>query len=108
MPHVTKAALSAILDNAKQHGVPELTTAKHMREGNRLVVNQASAYGPLCEHKEFHCLGGSKATIGILNLFSFLHFAFKAGGSLYETMKDWVGPLGVILYTDGQPFGPQS
>lgn len=100
MPHVTKAALSAILDNVKQHGVPELTTAKHMREGNRLVVNQASAYGPLYEHKEFHCLDGSKATIGILHLFSFLHFAFKAGGSLYETMKDWVGPLGVILYTD--------
>eukprot|EP00438_Fugacium_kawagutii_P025109 Skav213458 [mRNA] locus=scaffold837:805945:808133:- [translate_table: standard] len=100
VPHVTKAALAAILDNVKQHGVPELASAKHMREGNRLVVDQACAYGPLHEQRQFQCLDGSKASIGILNLFSFLHFAFKAGGSLYETMKNWDGPLGVIIYTD--------
>ena len=100
VPHVTQAALSAILGNVKQHGLPELSSEKHMREGNRLALDQASAYGPLHEHREFQCLDGSKVKIGILNLFSFLHFAFKAGGSLYETMRSWAGPLGVIFYTD--------
>ena len=100
VPFVTKSAFSKILDHVKSQGVPDFHTAKHMREANRLAINKACAYGPLHLEKEFLCTDGTMAKVGFLNLFSFMHFAFQAGGSFYQVMKDLEPPLGLIIYTD--------
>ena len=99
-PYVSKSGLEGILDHLRKHGLPDLTLAKHMREANRQIIQEATGYGKLLNHKNLTTIDGGTISIGFLNIFSFLHYAFKQGGALYHAMKPMQGPLGLIFYTD--------
>lgn len=104
VPHVSKSSLESILKYVDKHGLPERLDAKAMRDANRALLADADAYGPLLVHQDVVCMDGSTLKVQFVNLCSFLHFAYKQGGSWYNCMKTLLesnaGPLGLCLYSD--------
>lgn len=99
-PYVSKSALEGILSWAKQNGELPLASSKHMREASRATFAGANAYGPVLVEKEVLMADGSKMSLPFLNLHSFLHAGYSAGGALFELLKDVAGPAGLALYSD--------
>ena len=75
-----------------------------MREGTRAGLSQWSGYGPLLLEHELVCKGGSRKCVTLVNLLSWLHGAYKAGGGwhglLKQTMATHHGPLSLVFYSD--------
>jgi len=46
-PHCSASALSEILKDIRQHGVPDLTDRASMRKGRDQVAEYATQYGPI-------------------------------------------------------------
>jgi hypothetical protein len=99
-PYVSKSALEGILSWVKQNGELPLASSKHMREANRATLAGANAYGPVLVEKEVLMVDGSKMSLPFLNLHSFLHAGYSAGGALFELLKDVAGPAGLAQYSD--------
>ena len=100
VPYVTKSALEGILTWVQKNGPVPLATAKHMREANRATLAAASAYGPVLLEQKVKMQDGSTMSMPFLNFHSFLHAAYKAGGALFDLLKEVTEPLGLCLYSD--------
>ncbi|CAE7315069.1 unnamed protein product, partial [Symbiodinium sp. CCMP2456] len=64
VPHASKSALSAILAEVAEEGVPELHQAHHMREATRMVLQQNRLYGPMLDRCTF-VASASKSKSGL-------------------------------------------
>ena len=104
IPHTSKSALEKILKHIKDEGLPELDNSKQMREGCQMVLNNMQGYGPLLlEHQLVTSTGGLSKVI-LVNLLSWLHGAYKAGGGFHALLKSTMacnpGPLSLLVYAD--------
>ena len=113
VPHVSKQALESILKYVDKNGLPEKRTAKDMRNASRCVIQLADGHGPLLVHQDIAMQDGSSIKVEFLNLCSFLHFAYKAGGGFYRAMSqmlDKTDKLSLVFYSDevcpGNPLAP--
>ena len=104
IPQTSKSALEAILQTIKDEGLPELTTAKNMREGCKAALGQLNGYGPLLLEHKLHALDGGIKTVKLVNFLSYVHGAYKAGGGFHtllkKTMAEHNGPLSLLVYAD--------
>ena len=104
IPLTSKSALEAILQNIKKEGLPELTTSKNMRQGCKAVLEQMNGYGPLLLEHNLHAWDGSICQVKLVNLLSYIHGAYKAGGGFHawlkKTMARHNGPLSLLVYAD--------
>jgi hypothetical protein len=104
IPQTSKSALEAILQNIKDDGLPELTTAKNMREGCRVAMEQMNGYGPLLLEHRLHGVDGSIKKVKLVNLLSYIHAAYKAGGGFHTLLKKTLAkhnsPLSLLVYAD--------
>lgn len=114
VPHASKSALSAILAEVAEEGVPELHQAHHMREATRMVLQQNRLYGPMLDRCTF-VASASKSKSGLkhpgalmVNVASLLAAAFGQGGSFTQLVKETHArvpcsmerPWQFVLYTD--------
>ena len=100
VPYVSKSALESILTWVQKNGPTELMTAKHMREATRATLAAAGTYGPVLVLKPVVMCDGSHKELPFLQFHSFVHAAYKAGGALFNILKDVAGPVGLVLYSD--------
>ena len=104
IPLTSKSALEAILQNIKKEGLPELTTSKNMRQGCKAVLEQMNGYGPLLLEHNLHAWDGSICQVKLVNLLSYIHGAYKAGGGFHALLKKTMarhnGPLSLLVYAD--------
>lgn len=104
IPHTTKASLQAILNCIKDDGCPDLSNAKHMREGCKAALDQFCGYGPLLLNHSLVCKSGQKKTVALVNVLSWLHGAYKAGGGWFTLMKQAMASnqstLSLVFYAD--------
>ncbi|CAE7259090.1 unnamed protein product [Symbiodinium sp. CCMP2592] len=109
VPHVSKSALSAILAEVAEEGVPELRQAHHMREATRQVLEQSSLYGPLLDRCCFVSKKGLQQPGALMvNVASLVAAAFGQGGSFTQLVKTTYArvpcsmerPWQFVLYTD--------
>ena len=75
-----------------------------MAEGCQEVIQNMSAYGPLIAHHKVMAKTGVEKTISLVNLLSWIHGAFKAGGGFYallkQTMNKCDSALSICMYAD--------
>ena len=104
IPHCSKSALHKILHYVKEQGVPDMIYPHQMAEGCQEVIQNMSAYGPLIAHHKVMAKTGVEKTISLVNLLSWIHGAFKAGGGFYallkQTMNKCDSALSLCLYAD--------
>ena len=103
VPHVSKQALESILKYVDKNGLPEKKTAKDMRTASRGVIDEADGHGPLLVHQDVLLQDGSSIQVQFVNLCSFLHSAYKAGGGFYRAMSQMLestDQLSLCLYSD--------
>ena len=111
-PHVSKSALECVLKYVGKHGLPEKNSARDTRTANQQIIAGADGYGLLLVHQDVLMLDGSNIKVQFLNFCSFVHSAYKAGGSFFKAMNamldacaggDGAGgdkPLGRCIYSD--------
>ena len=107
VPHVSASALSAILNEIKESGVPELGNRKQIMEATQGALS-CTSYGPLIQTAVLNKLDGSKQQVCFVNPLSLLAAAALQGGSysnlLRQTMNDkgcsFEKPFSVMLYCD--------
>ena len=68
-PYCSKNALHGLLQDIQEHGLPELSDPKQMREATRSYLSKKEAYGPLFEEHEAKTVAGGTATFLLLNVF---------------------------------------
>ena len=103
VPYCSQNALSAILANVAEHGVPALHSKKHVQEANRKVLEQCTGYGPLFKTVQLRTLGGEETPMTMVNVFSLLAGIYKSGGAFADLMKSTMardGSLQLALYAD--------
>ena len=98
VPYVSKSALEGILGWVKKNGDLPLMSSKTMKEANRTTLQNANAYGPLLVQQDVVMVDGSKKSLPFLNLHSFLHAAYKAGGALFTFLGQCVWPYIQMRY----------
>ena len=79
LPYVSASALSSVLQDVEEQGVPELHGRKHMKEASEKALADHNAYGDLIDsipmvHKD----GGTKMML-VINFLSLLQAAFYEG-----------------------------
>ena len=87
IPLTSKSALEAILQNIKKEKLPKLTTSKNTRQGCKAVLEQMNGYGPLLLEHNLHAWDGSICKVKLVNLLSYIHGAYKAGGGSHALLK---------------------
>ena len=86
-PFCSKSALHGILKDISQHGVPEMSGPKEMREATRSFLSRYNTYGPLFVEHEAKTTEGGLATFMLLNVFSLLEGVCRQGGAFYTLLK---------------------
>ena len=107
VPHASASALSAILNEIKESGVPELGNRKQIMEATQGAL-PCTSYGPLIQTAALNKLDGSKQEACFVNPLSLLAATALQGGSysnlLRQTMNDkgcsFEKPFSVMLYCD--------
>ena len=63
LPHVSASALSSILDEIHQNGVPDMRRRKHMLQATALELEEITPYGPLIHDVELHGIDGDVSAV---------------------------------------------
>lgn len=108
VPHVSKAALAAILKNVKDKGLPELHSRKHILQSTKAALEAGSRYGPLLQQLPTEQIDGTQGKIWVNNFWSYLAALCFEDGSYKDLMHstahshgmDEDHPLQLCLYTD--------
>lgn len=121
VPFVTKAALSEILKDVEEHGLPGAKSAKDMRKGAYKDLEQWSAYGAMFQSIGMADNEGLTMQVVIVNFLTLLFAACKVGGHFYECMMSALevhgptsidNPFKLVLYSDecypGNPLAAQA
>lgn len=104
-PYCSKNALHGLLQDIHEHGVPELSDPKQMREATRSYLSSKESYGPLFEEHEAKTVAGATATFLLVNVLSLLDGICRSGGAFYKLLRDCAAktadrPLRFALYSD--------
>ena len=121
VPVVSKSALSKVLQEVAEHGLPPVFNQKAMRDAAKEDLAQWNAYGNLLQTVEAVGHKGELVPVTVVNLWSLLHASFKMGGFFFNIMKETmkrVGPsspsrlYSLIIYCDecypGNPLAHRS
>ncbi len=112
-PHVTASALSEILSEIAETGVPDLHGRAHIGEAADQEISQHNAYGPLLSSVPARAKGcDDDIEIVTVNPLTMLQAVFGQGGSYHELLTSTVmmfATLSAIVYFDevvpGDPLG---
>lgn len=108
LPHMTASAMSALLHEVSQHGIPELHSKKQLAEATQRQISDHNAYGPLLSKSILVDKQGAGAELLMINPLSLMQGAFGQGGSYTELVMDTLRkhpctpdkPWRLALYTD--------
>jgi hypothetical protein len=119
VPFVSQRALTAIFDEIKTNGLPELTYRHDMQEASDLVFSDHAEYGDLLAEVTMVGTEGPEGSIA-LNPLSYLHAAVVQGGSYTQLVLDTYArkqpspeaPWSLVVYSDeidaGDPLAPRG
>ena len=108
VPYISKSALSALLKNIKERGLPELQSRKHILESTKAALKAGERYGPLCFQLPAEKLDGSQCQLWATNFWTYMAALCYEGGSYKELLfntcavsgMDERHPLQLCLYCD--------
>ena len=107
LPHVSARALSSILDEIHQNGVPDMRRREHMLQATALELEEITPYGPLIHDVELHGIDGDVSTVLYINPFALLYksamcvgFATVLSNRLEAIPPSPEAPWQIVLYTD--------
>ena len=109
-PHVSAAALEAILKSCREEGVPEGNLDRNeLRAARDLQNNEATPYGPISSSMEVVDKDGNTLSIPIANPFALLWMSVTVAAPWAAFLEDRLrsrpptseDPWSLILYTDG-------
>ena len=81
VPYVSQSALSAILADVKEKGVPDLHQRKAMQEATTSELSKLDAYGPLIQTEHGVLKTGGNVPVLLVNTLSYIQGAVYQGGS---------------------------
>ena len=84
LPYLSASALSSLIKDFEDQGIPELSQRKHIQEAKKVAVSKDEAYGPLIGDIPMVYNDGSTKAMLVVNFLSWLQSAFGQGGSLTE------------------------
>ncbi len=88
LPHMTASAMSALLDEADQHGIPELHSRWQLGKSTQAEIARHESYGTLLCNSILVDKQGAEANMLMINPLSLLQAAFGQGGSYTELVMD--------------------
>ena len=86
-PHVSASALSALLEDIEQNGMPDLTGKKHVKEARDYTLDQHKAYGPMLETVQLVNMDGSFQDMVVVNMCTLLQAMFQMDGGMTSLIK---------------------
>ena len=119
-PYVSSSALSNIVKDIQQHGLPELHQRKHMQQARDARLDEHTGYGPLTGKINVMLKDGKKGEIMVVNIFTFLQALYEQNGgftalvntSLEKHPCSHNNPWDLIYYTDeivpGNPLSAET
>ena len=108
LPHVTASALSAVLRHVSEHGMPDLTDRKSMREARNLQNGADTQYGPILQSMDVVATNGATYTVPVAHPLAMLFTAVSSCAAfanffhakLREQPPSPESPWSLILYSD--------
>ena len=108
LPHVSANALASVLDEIERVGLPELRSAKELKESRDAIVNAMTPYGPILGVVDAIGNNGQNIPVLLVNPIALLHQAFSNGGGFTYMIITKLRrhpctrerPWHVILYSD--------
>jgi hypothetical protein len=88
LPHMTASAMSSLLEEVEQHGIPELHSRKQLAEATASEISAHNGYGPMLSKSILVDKQGAKAELLMINPLTLLQAAFGQGGSYTELVMD--------------------
>jgi hypothetical protein len=110
IPHASASALSAMLEEVRATGLPDLMNRNHMREARDLETHLQTPYGTIHQHVRLPGVAPrSSVYLEVQRPFAMLYAAAIADGGfsrfllsrLRKTPPTHVKPWRLILYSDG-------
>ena len=117
---MSSSALSNIVKDIQEHGLPELHQRKHMQQARDWRLNEHNAYGPLTETVSIMFKDGKKGEIMLVNIFSLLQALYGQNGGFTQLVNASLKkhpcshskPWQLIYYTDeivpGNPLSAET
>ena len=107
-PHCSASALSQILTDIKQHGVPELTDRISMRQGRDRVASLNTVYRPILKHMQLLDTSGASIDMPFACPFASLTYALAESPNFRKLVKQRLllnpstpeHPWTIVLYCD--------
>lgn len=107
-PHVSASALSALLEDIEQNGLPDLTGKKHVKEARDYTLEQHKAYGPMLETVQLVNVDGTSQDMVVVNMCTLLQAMFQMDGGMTSLIKRTIlktpcsveSPWHLIYYSD--------
>ena len=110
MPAHTQAALAAMIKEAQETGLPEVSSSKHQTEARRQLLDecQGGSLGPIIQTATLLTAKGEECTMFFANFLVYLAAIYSRGGSFCQmvqrkhqsTPSGPTRPWNLILYTD--------
>ena len=118
LPHVSAAALEAILKSCRDEGVPEGSLSRNeFRAARDMENNEATPYGPIASSMQVVGKDGNQMSIAIANPFALLWKAVVVCDAFSVFLQERLrlkppareDPWSIVIYTDGvTPGDPLS
>ena len=107
-PHVTASALTSILREVAENGVPEFHRREQMQEATQSLMDEITPHGRMLHEVTFVKHDGSELSTLVVNPFAFMYQAYRSDGGfqamLDSTMRGLSSnvdtSLRIILYAD--------
>ena len=90
LPSHSQSALQAFIEQAKEHGLPDLSSSNHQREAREHLLEQCHGgqLGPLLQQTEVQTTDGSSTTMFFIHLLLHLTSMYHLGGSFSSRSRD--------------------
>lgn len=120
LPHVSGSALSSILQEIEEQGMPTLKQRKHFQEARDHLLSKYDSYGPLLTSISLECVNGKTIQIPCANFLSLLDACYRDESSMIELLHQTANkhlpsanaPWHLIAYNDevvaGNPLGADT
>ena len=120
LPHVSGSALSCILQEIEEQGVPTLKQRKHFQQARDYLLSKYNSYGPILTSISLECVNGSTIQIPCANFLSLLDACYRDESSMIGLLQQTanrhhpsaVTPWHLIAYNDeivaGNPLGADT
>ena len=86
-PYVSSSALSNIVKDIHNHGLPELHQPEHMKQARDSRLAECRAYGPVIDHAPIMHKDGTERKLLLINMFSLMQGLFEQDGAFTALVK---------------------